>query len=72
MKRPTLVPVALALGLRQCEALGMRWEYLDLKAGTVRVYQLKKSRYQHGCGTSASRRAARRGTSPSRPHSALY
>lgn len=41
--------VALALGLRQCEALGMRWEYLDLKAGTVRVYQLKKSRYQHGC-----------------------
>ena len=41
--------VALALGLRQCEALGMRWSCIDLKAGTVRVYQLKRSRYRHGC-----------------------
>ena len=41
--------VALALGLRQCEALGMRWSCVDLKAGTVRVFQLKRSRYRHGC-----------------------
>src|SRR5579884_46083 len=41
--------VALALGLRQCEALGMRWGCIDLKAGTVRVFQLKRARYQHGC-----------------------
>lgn len=41
--------VALALGLRQNEALGMRWRYVDLEAGTVRVFQIKRSRYQHGC-----------------------
>lgn len=41
--------VAVALGLRQCEALGMRWGCIDLKAGTVRVYQLKRTRYRHGC-----------------------
>lgn len=41
--------VALALGLRQCEALGMRWGCIDLKAGTVRVFQLKRTRYRHGC-----------------------
>lgn len=41
--------VALALGLRQGEALGMRWECIDLKAGTLRVFQLKRTRYRHGC-----------------------
>ena len=41
--------VALALGLRQGEALGMRWECVDLEAGAVRVFQIKRSRYQHGC-----------------------
>lgn len=41
--------VAFALGLRQSEALGMRWSCIDFKAGTVRVYQLKRARYQHGC-----------------------
>lgn len=29
--------VALALGLRQGEALGLQWEYVDLEAGTIRA-----------------------------------
>jgi integrase len=41
--------VALALGLRQCEALGMRWSCLDLDEGTLRVFQLQRERYRHGC-----------------------
>jgi len=41
--------VALALGLRQGEALGMRWGCIDLKVGTLRVFQLKRTRYRHGC-----------------------
>lgn len=46
--------VALALGLRQNEALGMRWGCVDLDAGTVRVFQIKRSRYQHGCPNPAT------------------
>jgi integrase len=45
--------VALALGLRQSEALGMRWGCLDLVAGTVRVFQIKRSHYRHGCRNPA-------------------
>jgi integrase len=41
--------VALALGLRQGEALGMRWGCIDLNAGTLRVFQIKRTRYLHGC-----------------------
>jgi integrase len=42
--------VALALGLRQCEALGLRWEYVDLATGEMRVWwQIKRNRYRHGC-----------------------
>ncbi|HEV2640235.1 MAG TPA: tyrosine-type recombinase/integrase [Actinocrinis sp.] len=41
--------VALALGLRQCEALGMRWRYVDFRTGTLRVFQVKRQRYRHGC-----------------------
>jgi len=42
--------VALALGLRQGEALGLRWQYVDLDAGTVRVWwQLQRTSWQHGC-----------------------
>jgi integrase len=46
--------VALALGLRQNEALGMRWGCVDLEAGTVRVFQIKRSRYRHGCSDAAA------------------
>ncbi|MGN9788464.1 tyrosine-type recombinase/integrase [Nonomuraea sp. ZG12] len=42
--------VALALGLRQCEALGLRWKYVDLKQGVIRVFwQIKHQRHRHGC-----------------------
>lgn len=42
--------VGLALGLRQGEALGLRWSYLDLDAGNVRVWwQLSRLTWRHGC-----------------------
>ncbi len=38
-----LFSVALALGLRQGEALGLRWDDIDFKAGTLRVsHQLQR------------------------------
>jgi integrase len=45
--------VALACGLRQGEALGLRWEYVNLDTGDVRVWwQLQRNRWQHGCADS--------------------
>ncbi|MER5672778.1 tyrosine-type recombinase/integrase [Pseudonocardia alni] len=42
--------VALACGLRQGEALGLRWEYVDLETGDVKVWwQLQRNVWQHGC-----------------------
>jgi integrase len=41
--------VAFGLGLRQSEALGMRWRFVNLDEGTIRVYQLKRRRFEHGC-----------------------
>jgi integrase len=42
--------VALALGLRQNEALGLRWAYVDLDKAVIRVHwQLTHQRYRHGC-----------------------
>jgi integrase len=42
--------VGLALGLRQGEALGLRWPYVDLGAGTMRVWwQLQRLPWRHGC-----------------------
>ena len=43
--------VALALGLRQGEALGLRWTDVDLDAGTLAVRRSRnRPRYEHGCG----------------------
>jgi integrase len=43
--------VALALGLRQGEALGLRWSDLGLDAGTLSVRRgRQRPRYAHGCG----------------------
>src|SRR5207244_2016666 len=53
--------VALAIGLRQGEALGLQWPDVDLDAGTVSVRQaLQRRRWQHGCGSEpcGRRRAA--------------
>lgn len=41
--------VAFALGYRQSEALGMRWSYMDLEKRRIRVWQLKRRRFKHGC-----------------------
>ncbi|MFI5955546.1 tyrosine-type recombinase/integrase [Cryptosporangium sp. NPDC051539] len=51
-KRPSSArwSLGLALGLRQGEALGLRWEYVDLKACRVRVWwQLQRTTWRHGC-----------------------
>lgn len=43
--------VALALGLRQGESLGLRWPNVDLEAWTISPEkQLQRSRARHGCG----------------------
>ncbi len=45
--------VALAMGIRQGEALGARWTDVDLDTGTWRVSQgLQRQAYRHGCGTT--------------------
>ncbi|MFG2263413.1 tyrosine-type recombinase/integrase [Streptomyces sp. NPDC048720] len=42
--------VALALGLRQGEALGLQWDDVDLDAGYVRIRRNRlRPRYRHGC-----------------------
>jgi integrase len=47
--------VALALGLRQGEALGLRWQHVDLDGGTVAIrWQLQRLNWQHGCTDPAA------------------
>ncbi|GLW09856.1 site-specific integrase [Microtetraspora sp. NBRC 13810] len=42
--------VALALGIRQGEALGLRWSYVDLDTGVIKAwYQVQRKPWQHGC-----------------------
>jgi integrase len=42
--------VGLALGLRQGEALGLRWKYVDLDRRTIKVWwQLQRLSWRHGC-----------------------
>jgi hypothetical protein len=42
--------IALALGLRQSEALGLWWKYVDLDKGVIYVHwQITHARYKHGC-----------------------
>jgi hypothetical protein len=42
--------VALSLGLRQGEALGLCWDAVDLERGTVAIKQsLARPRFAHGC-----------------------
>jgi len=54
--------VAFALGLRQGEAIGLRWrvdgqELVDLDEGVIHVwYQLRRRIYEHGCGGSCGRK----------------
>lgn len=47
--------VGLALGLRQGEAIGLRWNYVDLDAGEIKVWwQLQRTPWQHGCDDPAA------------------
>lgn len=49
-QNPARWSIALGLGLRQGEALGLRWRDLDLEAGTLTVrHQLQWLHWQHGC-----------------------
>ena len=46
--------VGLACGLRQGEALGLRWSFVDLDSGEMRVWwQLQRQPWRHGCGDAA-------------------
>lgn len=50
--------VALALGLRQGEALGLKWSDLDLERGVLMVRRSRRRpRYAHGCGDTCGRKA---------------
>jgi integrase len=51
--------VALALGLRQGEALGLKWPDINLDRATLRVRrELLRPRYRHGCGDTCGRKKA--------------
>ncbi|GHG33673.1 tyrosine-type recombinase/integrase [Streptomyces zaomyceticus] len=48
--------VALALGLRQGEALGLKWEDVYLDAGYLRIRKNRlRPKYEHGCGGTCGR-----------------
>ena len=50
--------LALALGLRQGEALGLRWEDVDLDKATIRIRRNRlRPKYAHGCGGTCGRKA---------------
>lgn len=50
--------VALALGLRQGEALGLKWTDVDLTNGVLWVRRSRRRpRYAHGCGDTCGRKA---------------
>lgn len=43
--------VAVALGLRQGEALGLKWQDVDFEAGTLTIRRaLQRHTWRHGCG----------------------
>lgn len=50
--------IALALGLRQGEALALRWEDIDLEANSLRVRATRlRPVYEHGCDGDCGRTA---------------
>ncbi|MFJ3600380.1 tyrosine-type recombinase/integrase [Streptomyces sp. NPDC090126] len=50
--------VALALGLRQGEALGLKWADVDMERGVLMVRRSRRRpRYAHGCGDPCGRKA---------------
>ncbi|HTK64391.1 MAG TPA: site-specific integrase [Pseudonocardia sp.] len=56
--------IALALGLRQGEVLGLRWKDVDLRHGVLWVRRGRlRPKYEHGCGDKCGKKA---GFCPSR------
>ncbi|QDP94966.1 site-specific integrase [Microlunatus elymi] len=53
--------IALALGMRQGEVLGLRWESdVDLDTGTLRVRKSRqRPKYEHGCGETCGKTPGR-------------
>ncbi|MET8031752.1 site-specific integrase [Streptomyces sp. NPDC005345] len=50
--------VALSLGLRQGEALGLKWTDVDLSRGVLMVRRSRRRpKYGHGCGDTCGRKA---------------
>src|SRR5690606_7789171 len=48
--------IALALGLRQGEVLGLKWEDVDFENGVILVRRGRlRPRYKHGCGDKCGR-----------------
>ncbi|GGV04252.1 site-specific integrase [Kitasatospora herbaricolor] len=57
-RHPVRWVVALALGLRQGEALGLKWSDLDLETGIVRLRRGRlRPKYEHGCAEDCGRKA---------------
>ncbi|WP_326688934.1 site-specific integrase [Streptomyces sp. NBC_01795] len=49
--------IALTLGLRQGEVLGLQWSDVDFEASVIRVRRGRlRPRYQHGCGDHCGRK----------------
>ncbi|MET8473959.1 site-specific integrase [Streptomyces sp. NPDC006422] len=49
--------IALALGLRQGEVLGLQWEDIDFEVGVILVRRGRlRPRYKHGCGDKCGRK----------------
>ncbi|MBU7597357.1 tyrosine-type recombinase/integrase [Streptomyces sp. P38-E01] len=49
--------IALALGLRQGEALGLKWDDVDFEQGVLFVRRGRlRPRYKHGCGNKCRRK----------------
>jgi integrase len=64
MSRPNGVrwSVGLATGLRQGEALALRWSYIDLGTGWMRIWhQLQRLTWEHGCADDAVREMQKQG-----------
>ena len=50
--------IALALGLRQGEATGLRWDDVDLETRSLRIRGTRpRPVYEHGCGGTCGRKA---------------
>ncbi|WP_079042048.1 site-specific integrase [Streptomyces aureus] len=57
LRNSTRWVVALALGLRQGEALGLKWEDVYLDAGYLRIRKNRlRPKYEHGCGGTCERK----------------